>query len=684
MNQPSSFLSRHSASVFAVRTFAAAMVALSIALLLDMPRPYWAMASVYITSNELTGATSSKAVYRVLGTLIGATGTIVLIPNLVNAPELLSLAMALWAGVFLYFSLIDGTPRSYVFLLSGYTVALLGFPILSTPESTFDIVSTRVQEILLGIACASIASRIVLPRTVADTIAARAEAWLANMRQLTVDVLTGHSSDQEHDGERMRLAAAAAEIDQLSRHLGFETVTSANTVRGLELLRQRMLLLHPLLASIEARKNALISHGGVPPAIADVSLRIASWLANGDQDGQDADRLRAILDEVQPQLATNASWTEISAVGLAVRLRNLIDIMRDCRLLREATADGRDPSSLALALTLDGPEPGARHRDHGLASWAAAATALSVVACCAFWIATGWTDGASAALFAALVGSFLAGQDDPLPAFRKFFGVILVVIVVTGIYTFGILPRVTTFEMLVVALAPTFLLFGWMTARPATGSTGSWLAIFTSVQLALQSSYSADFGAFANSSISLMVGVALTATTCGIVRTLGAAWIANRLVRSNWRTLAAVAGRSSPQDRAAIGSLMQHRLALLAARITVVPAAARSDAANLLQLRTALNIIDVRHASLGLSHAAMAGIDALFNRLASAARTHTAGRLPDELIGRLDDAIASTLREPASKNRSDALIGLSGIRAGLFPAAGSYQPRLSAQGSIAA
>ena len=42
------------------------MVALSIALLLDMPRPYWAMASVYITSNQLTGATASKAVYRIL------------------------------------------------------------------------------------------------------------------------------------------------------------------------------------------------------------------------------------------------------------------------------------------------------------------------------------------------------------------------------------------------------------------------------------------------------------------------------------------------------------------------------------------------------------------------------------------------------------------------------------------
>jgi uncharacterized membrane protein YccC len=77
--------------------------------------PYWTMTSVYITSNPLTGATGSRARYRMLGTLIGAAGTIVLVPNLVSAPELLSLAIALWVGVFLYFSLIDGTPRAYVF-----------------------------------------------------------------------------------------------------------------------------------------------------------------------------------------------------------------------------------------------------------------------------------------------------------------------------------------------------------------------------------------------------------------------------------------------------------------------------------------------------------------------------------------------------------------------------------------
>ena len=216
--QPSSFLVRHAALVFALKTFAAAMLAYSIAIWLETPRPYWAMASVFITSSPLTGATSSKAVYRILGTLIGGAGTIVLIPNLVNAPELLSLCVVLWYGILLYFALIDGTPRSYVFMLAGYTVALLGFPIVSMPELTFDIVVSRVQEITLGIICASVVSMLVLPQSVASTIAAQADSWLAAARRLGADVLTGSSSEHERDKERMRLAAAASQIDELSGH----------------------------------------------------------------------------------------------------------------------------------------------------------------------------------------------------------------------------------------------------------------------------------------------------------------------------------------------------------------------------------------------------------------------------------------------------------------------------------
>src|SRR5258708_34219129 len=135
--------------------------------------------------------------------------------------------------------------------------------------------------------------------------------------------------------------------------------------------------------------------------------------------------------------------------------------------------------------------------------------------------------------------------------------------------------------MLIAALMPIFVLFGWMAALAATARVGAMPAIYFSVQLALTETYSADFSSYANSSVALMFGVALTGVICGIVRLLGSSWIASRLLRSNWMTLAAVAEGKSQQDRVAIASLMQHRLALLATRIAAVPADARSGAAHL-------------------------------------------------------------------------------------------------------
>ena len=73
-------------------------------------------------------------------------------------PELLVLALALWAAVCLYVSLLDRTPRSYMFMLAGYTAALIGFPAVLDPGAIFDTALARIEEITLGIVCASLVS----------------------------------------------------------------------------------------------------------------------------------------------------------------------------------------------------------------------------------------------------------------------------------------------------------------------------------------------------------------------------------------------------------------------------------------------------------------------------------------------------------------------------------------------
>jgi uncharacterized membrane protein YccC len=128
---------------FALKVLGAAVLALFIALWIDLPRPYWAVSTVFITVQPLAGATRSKAIYRVCGTVLGAIVAVILVPNLVNAPELLTLAIALWVAICLYVSLLDRTPRSYILMLAGYTAAFIGFPAVADPGAIFDTAVAR-------------------------------------------------------------------------------------------------------------------------------------------------------------------------------------------------------------------------------------------------------------------------------------------------------------------------------------------------------------------------------------------------------------------------------------------------------------------------------------------------------------------------------------------------------------
>src|SRR3954453_4192976 len=125
--------------VFSIKTFAGAMLALWIALRMGLERPYWAMATAYIVAQPLTGAMRSKSAYRFYGTMLGAVATLVLIPNLVDAPVLLITCLSLWVGGCIYFAVLDRTPRSYVFLLAGYSAALIGFPLVDAPGTVWDV-----------------------------------------------------------------------------------------------------------------------------------------------------------------------------------------------------------------------------------------------------------------------------------------------------------------------------------------------------------------------------------------------------------------------------------------------------------------------------------------------------------------------------------------------------------------
>lgn len=668
------FLVRHADLIFALKTFAASMLALVIALAIDLPRPYWAMATVYITSQPLAGATSSKAFFRVIGTLVGASMTVALVPNLINAPELLCLAIALWVGLCLYLALLDGTPRSYIFMLGGYTVALIGFPSVADPGSIFDVALARVEEISLGIICASLVSTVVFPRSVAPAVGGRVRSWLADARRLSRDVLLDRGTSETRRAQRLRLATDIVEIDTLATHLAYDRLADAGTVRGLGEVRLRMLMLLPIVTSIEDRLAALGEAAlQRQPELRRLIGDLAAWIVDEDRSRQSGEQIRAAIAERQSALDGLAPRERIITISLLLRLRELVDISADCRAVGDAIAAGQDISAVPLAFH---PEAGAapvRHRDHGMALWSAAGAAVAILICCGLWIATGWADGASAPMMAAVACSFFAAQDEPARSIRAFGLFSLVAIVVVAIYQFALVPGISHIEVLIAALAPTFLLYGFLIARPKTAPIGMALAANTATLLALQSTYNADFASFANTAVAFFLGVVIAEIVTRVARCVGAEWIAKRLMMSSWQTLAVAAERRGRGDRAQFAGLMLHRLGLLVQRIAFISESDRRDADSLVQLRIGLNIIDLRRARYGLAASTVRAIDDMLDDLAASFRAHADQAMPTELLSRIDATVTAVVKDPNERARDDALLGLVGIRRGLFPDAPAYR-----------
>lgn len=656
---------------FSIKTFGAGMLALYLAFWIDLPKPYWALGTVYITSQVLAGATRSKALYRVLGTLLGAVVTVVLVPNLANAPELLTVAIALWVAVCLYFSLLDRTPRSYLMMLGGYTAALIGFPSVGDPSAMFDTAVARAEEITLGILCASLVNTIVLPRSVAPVIAGRLDAWLRDARGWVVDVLGRARTTEDSQAKRLRLASDAVAFDALATPLRYDMTGAERSVEAMATLRQHMLMFLPIASAIADRIGTLERTGALPQRLRGLLDDMAAWLTSGTTDPVEAARLKARASEIEPSLGERVSWDDLVRASLLARLRDFIDLRQDARLLQRHIADGT-PVTETLAFRYTAAARTIRHRDHGMALLSGIGVFLSILLTCAIWIATGWPDGAGAPMMAAVGCSFFAAQDDPAPFIVGFANSAIVGALGAGAYLFAVLPLATTFEMLTLALAPGLLLCGVFMTQPRTAPMAMGAAVNGSAMIALQGSYAGDFAAFTNSSVAVILGMWSAALVTRLVRSVGAGWSARRLRAVNRRSLAEAAERRGAQDGLELAALMLDRLGLIAPRLAALPPDDAEWTADLLaEVRVGINLVELRRDRRQLSGPGRAAVEALLAALARHFRSAAAP--PPALLDTIDaslDAVSADARRAPGRA---ALMGLVGIRRGLFPDAAPYR-----------
>ncbi|MGY3172205.1 putative membrane protein YccC [Pseudomonas sp. TE12234] len=574
---------------FGVRTFAASMIALYIALLMQMPRPYWAMATVYIVSSPFVGPTSSKALYRAVGTFLGAAAAVFFVPMFVQSPYVLVLVIALWTGILLFLSLHLRTANNYALMLAGYTLPLIALPVVNNPLAVWDVAEARTEEIFLGIAVAAVVGAMFWPRRLAPVFNDSVSKWFADASTYSLQFLSRQVQPGEISALRAAMVTTFNSLELMIGQLPHEGARP-QTVRNTKELRGRMI---HLLTVVDALDDALYALERRTPELVDKFAPLlgaaSEWLQHKDADIHRWQALKDQLEALQPSAGALQDRKQLLFSNALYRLGEWIDLWQDCR-------------SLQIAIqceNLDSWRAVYRHwrlgrlspfLDRGLMLYSAASTVTAIIVASVLWILLGWTDGGAAVILAAVACSFFASMDDPAPQIYRFFFWTAMSVLFASLYLFLVLPNLHDFPMLVLAFAVPFIVVGTLTVKPQFYLGMLLTLVNTSSFISIQGAYDADFLSFANSNLAGPVGLLFAFVWTLIARPFGAELAAKRLTRFSWRDIVGLSEPATLAEHRHLGVQMLDRLMQHLPRLAMT---GQDTGIALREVRVALNMLDL-------------------------------------------------------------------------------------------
>lgn len=548
------------AVLFSLKCLLAAVLGLYVSLRIGLTRPFWVIGTVYLVSQPLSGATLSRGLFRLLGTLGGAVATVLLVPRFGNAPIVLSVVLAAWMALCLYIAMLDRTPRAYAFLLAGYTTSLIGFPAVMVPDEVFTIAITRVQEISIGILAATLVHALVLPRRVSQRVHARVAAILADAERWTRD-LCASASETVLAEDRARAAMDLLELHLLSIHLPFDSAHGAIQVQILRALHDRMLDVLLLSSAAEDAMAALHVHG--PAGLRAVVTEGGDW--------------RALL---QSTLGTDLNALEIAH--------------QDCRLLQQQLHAASPGWRRQVPLRLAGKARGhSLHRDHRIALRSALGAFIGIALSCMAWIATAWADGATAVSIIGTACVLFGTTEAPAGHVMRYLLGSAIGVVIGLVYGLAILPAISDFVGLAVVLAPVLLVCGSFLARPPFIMAALGALLTFPLIAGLGATNASSIVAALNSSVALVIGTGTALCSMLLLQTFDPHRSRSRLQRVIHRDIARrVSGRAG--DGRQWLSRMVDRLGLLATRLRGHTDASASLRILFAHLRAANTVVELR------------------------------------------------------------------------------------------
>ncbi|MFC1395580.1 FUSC family protein [Acinetobacter junii] len=527
--------------IFACKTFVAGMLALFISFELDLINPMWSIGTVLIIASPYSGMVSSKCIYRLVGTAAGAIIALILTPHFINTPWLFTIILALWVGFALYISLLDRTPRSYVFMLAGYSTAMIVYNAITYVDTynIFDIALARVLEISVGVISTAVVSATFFPVHVGAMIKQRVIKTLQDLENIFEKLISAHDTNQNYTQILGVITRDASDIHALAVHLAYEKGELQGMTKPLqEMLHQVSLVVANLVAMSQRIKQLeQMPLTTLAPRLSQLRQQTLQFL---NQEKQlTADNLSDLPPQFEQDfselIAMASSEQKTVLAALKMDVRHFIANMLAVKLLWQQIQKGhKEIPSEITTITTKYPS---LHRDHGIAVRGGISAVLITFIVTGAWILSGWKAGFMMAQMGAITACILTALDNPVPVLRIFIWGSIVSAGLVFIYAFGIFPHITHFWQLALVLFPIFLVAVSMMANQMLMPIGMVLGINTMMGLNLHNKYSMDAVSYLDSSFAMILGVLVSLIVIDLVRAVSPDTSATRILSLHYQAM---------------------------------------------------------------------------------------------------------------------------------------------------
>ncbi|TKB16028.1 MAG: FUSC family protein [Mesorhizobium sp.] len=490
--------------IFALRTVSAGLIALLAAYALDLDHPQWAMMTVFIVAQPVAGMVLAKGFYRLLGTLAGGLAAIGIASLFGTNPWVLVTALAVWIGICTLVSSLLRNPEAYGAALAGYTAMIISLPAFGQPHLVVDLAIARCAEIVLGIVCAGVTSRLILPKLAADAIISRLKRSILDLADYAGGAFSGGDPASLAALQR-KLITDAQTLAEMRTYARLEAPSFAP--RAHPVRRTIGQLLWALSAARALHTHTAPKNATLIPVRSDLQAFVGDLSETPgalDDTGPWVARLDAIAAKARDAPATPAEPGE-DRVGTITRLTIAADfaealkqVMRGLDALRSPVSrPSRDRRQPALVV----------HRDYHAAWRNAVRAALATLLVAAFWLTTKWSEAAGTVILVAVVSSLFAARPDPVQSAWGFFTGTLLALPFAFLVGQVALPALPGFGWFTLFVVPILVPAALGMANPrhvgvATAFAINFLAFLSPHQLMTY-----DPGPFFAGSASILVGI---------------------------------------------------------------------------------------------------------------------------------------------------------------------------------